>query len=360
MKKRMVCILFGGKSGEHEVSLKSAASVAKHLDRVKYGIILIGIEKGGKWYLQNEGHFTQIPGQGEALAIEELDKPVSVVPGDGIHQNNQRLDIDVVFPVLHGTYGEDGTVQGLLEIAGLPYVGAGVLGSSLAMDKEKTKKIWIEACLPVVNFIVIRDTSRSSLKRIKEAFPFPVFVKPAAAGSSVGITKVHSAKELLPALKDAFRFDIKVLVEPSITGREIECAVLGNALPEAFLPGEIIPVHEFYSYEAKYIDPEGAQLKYPADIPDDIRHRIMNLAVEAFRCAECSGMARVDFFWEDKSDRVYLNEINTIPGFTNISMYPKMCETSGLSYPELLGRLIDLAVERYSRRRALIYSYEKK
>ena len=359
MEKRKLCLLFGGKSGEHEVSLRSAASIVRHLDSARYQLIPIGIDRQGVWHLQDDSHFKSLSPSVEVLEIKTTDKPVAAVPGKGLCLSSEPLPIDVVFPVLHGTYGEDGTVQGLLEIAGLPYVGAGVLGSSLAMDKEKTKEIWKQAGLPVVNFIVIRDRSSKSIKKIEEALVFPLFVKPATAGSSVGITKVYSPSEILPALNTAFRYDNKVLAEQGIKGREIECAVLGNTHPESFKPGEIIPSHDFYDYNAKYIDPEGAHLKVPAEIPEKIQNRVMSLAIEAFLSAECSGMARVDFFLEKDSDLIFINELNTIPGFTSISMYPKMCEASGLSYPELINRLIDLAVERYAQKQDLTYFYEE-
>ncbi|UCF99968.1 MAG: D-alanine--D-alanine ligase [Spirochaetaceae bacterium] len=352
---RNVCILFGGRSGEHEVSCRSAASVAKNLDPNKYRQILIGIDKAGRWYLQHKAQFLK-EDYGERLEVATMAEVVSVVPGQGLGSPSGSLNVDVVFPVLHGTFGEDGTVQGLLEIADLPYVGAGVLGSSLAMDKAKTKEIWRQSGLPVVDFIVVRDGSSESTARILKKIPVPLFVKPVTAGSSVGITKVKSADQLQPALAEALRFDSKVMVEPAVDAREIECAVLGNESPQAFAPGEILPNHEFYSYEAKYIDPEGAELKLPADLPETLSHEIRSLAVAAFRAAECSGMARVDFFLERESDRILLNEINTIPGFTNISMYPKMCEASGLAYPKLLDRLIELALERHNRRRALRFS----
>lgn len=359
MKKREVCILFGGKSGEHEVSLKSAASVVLNLDAARYNVRLIGIDKQGAWYLQEKAYFQTIADQGEALQILERDKPVTAAPGRGLWANSEKIPTDIVFPVLHGTYGEDGTVQGLLEIADLPYVGAGVLGSSLAMDKEKSKIVWSEADLPVVDYLVIRSNSPAEIKRIEELFAFPFFVKPASTGSSVGITKVYSSSELPPALSSAFRFDVKVLIEAAVDAREIECSVLGNSDPQAFTPGEIIPSHDFYDYEAKYIDPQGALLKIPAEISKELQDRIKDLALAAFRSVECAGMARVDFFLEHDSDRVYINEINTIPGFTNISMYPKLCEASGLAYPELLARLIDLGLESYARRRGLHYSIDR-
>jgi D-alanine-D-alanine ligase len=350
-----VCLLFGGKSGEHEVSCRSAASVARNLDPARYRVQLVGIDPQGVWHYQNEGRYVREP-YGERLEIVPAKEPLCPVPGRGLQVGGSLLETDVVFPVLHGTFGEDGTVQGLLELAELPYVASGVLGSALAMDKEKTKQVWREAGLPVVDFFVLRELSEESLEQVRSRFGLPVFVKPACAGSSVGISRAGSAVELAAAVAEAFRYDSKVMVEPAVNAREIECAVLGNDRPVAFPPGEIIPTHEFYSYEAKYVDPDGARLEVPADLPPKVAERICALAVEAFRQVEAAGMARVDFFVERSSNRIYLNEINTIPGFTNISMYPRMCQAAGITYPELLDRLIELGRERFERRRALRFS----
>jgi D-alanine-D-alanine ligase len=355
MGQRTICILYGGRSGEHEVSCRSAASVSRNLDAEKYRQVLIGIDKAGLWHLQQEPRFERAD-YGERLVVLAESEAAAVIPGRGLGTSSGILEVDVVFPVLHGTFGEDGTVQGLLEMADLPYVGAGVLGSSLAMDKQKTKEIWKQTGLPVVEFVVVRDDSPESIAAVAQRFRMPVFVKPVTAGSSVGVTKVHRVEELPPAIAEALRFDTKAMVEPAVEGREIECAVLGNEPAEAFEPGEILPAHEFYSYEAKYVDPEGAELLLPADLPEATSRQIRELAVAAFQAVECSGMARVDFFLERGSRRILLNEINTIPGFTNISMYPKMCAASGLPYPELLERLIELAVERHDRRASLRYS----
>ncbi len=355
MNQPIICILYGGRSGEHEVSCRSAASVSRNLDPKKYGQVLIGIDKAGRWHLQRIPRFLNAD-YGVSLEVVPAAEPVSVVPGQGFSTPSGAVQADVVFPVLHGTFGEDGTVQGLLEMADLAYVGAGVLGSSLAMDKEKTKEVWRQSGLPVVDFMVLRDDSTRSTTAVLDRLSFPLFVKPVTAGSSVGVNKVHGPEELKAAIGEALRYDIKVMVEPAVQGREIECAVLGNESPRAFEPGEILPTHEFYSYEAKYIDPEGAQLKLPADLSDTTSREIRRLAVAAFQAVECCGMARVDFFLEGNNARILLNEINTIPGFTNISMYPKMCEASGLPYPELLDRLIELAVERHQRRKRLRYS----
>jgi D-alanine-D-alanine ligase len=356
-KPLTVCLLFGGRSGEHEVSLRSAASVSRNLDPGRYRQVLIGIDKAGVWHLQARGSFRR-ESYGERLELVPARRPVSVVPGRGLAVGARRIEADVVFPVLHGTFGEDGTVQGLLEVAGLPYVGAGVLSSSLAMDKDKTKEVWRRAGLPVLDSLTLRDASPASVEAVRARFPLPVFVKPSAAGSSVGIRKVSDPAGLAPALQEALRYDTKALVEPAVEAREIECSVLGNEQPQAFPPGEVIPRHEFYSYEAKYLDPDGAELRLPAELPDGARERVMRLAEAAFRAVEASGMARVDFFVEKTGGRIWINEINTLPGFTNISMYPKMCEVGGLAYARLLDRLIELALERHRQRSGLLFSRE--
>ena len=350
-----VCLLFGGKSGEHEVSCRSAASVARNLDPDRYQVLLVGIDQDGVWHHQEHGRFVP-EAYGERLEIVPASRPMAVIPGRGLEVGGAPLPVDVVFPVLHGSFGEDGTVQGLLELAELPYVGAGVLGSSLCMDKEKTKQLWREAGLPVVDSLVLRDASAPALRGAMDRFGFPVFVKPVCAGSSVGISRVAAAQDLTAALREAFRYDTRVMIEPAVDAREIECAVLGNEQPEAFPPGEIVPAHEFYSYEAKYVDPEGARLEIPADLPADLQKQVRTLAVQAFLQVQASGKARVDCFLERNSNRVYLNEINTIPGFTNISMYPKMCEAAGIPYAALLNRLIELGVERHERRRGLRFA----
>ncbi|MFO7848637.1 MAG: D-alanine--D-alanine ligase family protein, partial [Spirochaetia bacterium] len=297
---------------------------------------------------------------------------VYAMPGDGLYCGGDSLKLDAVFPVLHGTYGEDGTIQGFLETAQLPYVGAGVLGSSLSMDKAVVKRVWMQAGLKVIPFILARKeklvstdgTEGANLdaaafetlrKEAEESFSYPLFVKPSRAGSSVGVARVENKDELAEALAEAFRFDTKVLVEPEIRGREIECSVIGNEKPEAFVPGEIVPSHQFYDYKAKYVDPEGAKLLVPAPLGKAEQEVVKKTAILAYRAAEAEGMARVDCFIEGVSGEVYLNEINTIPGFTGISMFSKLCEASGLSYPSMLERIIELAHRRYSRQAALTY-----
>ncbi|HUW41313.1 MAG TPA: D-alanine--D-alanine ligase family protein [Rectinemataceae bacterium] len=379
--KRIV-ILYGGRSGEHEVSLMSAASIVRHIDLKTFEPILVGIDKDGVWHLQEkdlpvrqrmaEGPLPLLPGprvvvapaaglfavEGEAWRGEASGKA-----GSGGSTKIRALPCDLVFPVLHGTFGEDGTVQGLLEVAGLPYVGASVLGSALGMDKEKAKELWLRAGLPVVPFLAVRkgelgtQESEELLRRkVGARFGWPAFVKPACAGSSVGATKVDSAEELVPAIREALAWDTKVLVEPFVNAREIECSVLGNASPAAYGPGEVAPTHEFYDYEAKYVDPDGARLEVPAAISEEQAERVRSVALAAYIACEISGMARVDFFLDKRTGEVLLNELNTIPGFTHISMYPRMCEAGGISYTALITKLAELAIEKHALRASLRFS----
>lgn len=381
-KKIRVGVIFGGKSSEHEVSLASAASIIASIDKDKYEVVPIGITKAGRWVL-GEGAKKLIPQRvieaGRPILIppdpevrEILPLPISAEGRGGsttsLTERRSRLPlesnaIDVVFPVLHGRFGEDGTIQGLLELAGIPYVGGGVLASAVGMDKDVMKRLFRDAGLPIPKFLVFRaedlNSHGSACKRsIATKIRFPCFIKPANSGSSVGIHKAHSVNELDAALTDALRYDEKVLVEEGIVGREIECSVLGNQAPVASVPGEVIPIHEFYDYEAKYID-EGSRLIIPAKLSKTQVKMVRKLAVAAYKAIDCTGMARVDFFVEKPSGKVYVNEINTIPGFTQISMYPKLWEASGISYPELIDRLLQLAMERHSSRSGLICSYEK-
>ena len=317
--KRTVAVLYGGRSGEHEISLRSAESVIAALRTERYDVLKFFIDKDGRW------------------------SPNAIQPEPG-----RNPGIDVVFPVLHGTFGEDGTVQGLLDLADLPYVGAGVLGSSACMDKEVTKRLLHEAGIPVVEFYVAAESRANP-------FGYPVFVKPANLGSSVGISKARSAEELQRAIETAQQYDSRVLVERAIVGQELECAVLGNEAPQAATPCEILPSREFYDYDDKYLL-DKAQVRLPAGLPDAELQKIRQIAVKAFLAVHCAGMARVDFLREQTTGRLYVNEINTIPGFTSISMYPKMWEHAGVSMAELVDRLIELAMERHARRKALRYS----
>jgi D-alanine-D-alanine ligase len=350
MKKQKVVVLFGGRSGEHEVSIRSAASIIGALDRDRYEVIPVAISKTGRW-LPPADSAALLPDGSIPAAAASSAVVISREPGS-------TAGVDVVFPVLHGTFGEDGTVQGFLELADVAYVGAGVLGSACGMDKDVMKRLFREAGLPTVEHMaLLRQDRTHRLDEIEQRFGYPAFVKPANLGSSVGITKAHNREELGAALDLAAKYDRKILVERSIAGREIECAVLGNDQPEASLPGEIVPSHEFYDYEAKYID-EGSQIIIPAALDEQQTREVQRLAVAAFRAVECNGLARVDFFLEESTGRILLNEINTMPGFTSISMYPKMWEASGLSYKDLISRLIELAVERHAEKKATSYERE--
>ena len=359
MSRRRVAVLFGGRSAEHEISCISARSVIDALDPEHVEVVPIGISKDGRWHLlpgppahpAESGRMPEIdPAEGTEVELATEGAARELVGADG-----SRAPIDVVFPVLHGPMGEDGAVQGLLELAGVPYVGAGILGSAVGMDKAVQKVLFKAAGLPVAPWIVVRepewDEDPEGVSARAEALGFPLFVKPATLGSSVGISKAHDHVELGRALAEAFRYARKSVVERGVQPvRELECAVLGNDDPVASVVGEIVPEgHEFYDYAAKYLDTEGARLVIPADLPSGLSDRIQRAAVTAFHAVECWGMARVDFFVS--GDELWINEINTIPGFTSISMYPKLWQASGLPYPELIDRLLDLSVERHDLER---------
>jgi D-alanine-D-alanine ligase len=354
--KTKVILLFGGRSAEHEISLLSARNVLAALDRDRFEPALIGIDRAGRWHRESERTLAAATGDPRALALDAAAPIVGIE--EGLTAAAQADDV-VVFPVLHGTFGEDGTVQGLLELGDVAYVGAGVLGSAIGMDKDVAKRLLREAGIPVVDFALVtasafsRDPAAALVPAA--ALGYPLFVKPANAGSSVGVSRVVGPSGLEPAVRAALAFDRKVLVERAVDAREIECAVLGNDDPLASIPAEILVHHPdgFYSYDAKYVDPDGASWKIPAEIPAAAAARIQALAVATFRTLELSGMARVDFFMERGSGAVYVNEVNTIPGFTAASMYPKMWEVSGLPQKALLSKLIDLALERRDTRRAL-------
>ena len=365
-----VGVLFGGRSGEHEVSLASAESILRYIDQAKYEIVPIGITREGRWLASGDplaalkyggAHGSVASGHGgeRVLPAALLPDPVhgglvTWSEGEASSELRELVSVDVVFPVLHGTFGEDGTIQGLLEIAGLPYVGAGVLGSSLGMDKGKMKWQFRARGLPLADFMEIRRSRferdpEPVLAEIEQTLGLPAFIKPARLGSSVGVSKARTRSELRDALTLAAEFDDRLIAEQNINARELECSVLGNEEPIASVVGEIIPAREFYDYEAKYLD-EGSKLVIPAEISNGISDEIRAMAIEAFDAVDCAGMARVDFFLERDTNRVLLNEINTIPGFTNISMYPKLWEASGLSYGDLIDRLIQLAIERHADR----------
>lgn len=355
--KLRIGIVFGGRSGEHEVSVASARSIMAAIDPEKYEIIPIAITHAGQW----------LPGVApQQLAAPGDNSNVEPLPGEltgdingfarlPTVQSTDAAAIDVIFPVLHGTYGEDGAMQGMLEMAGLPYVGCGVLGSALGMDKDKAKRLFQASGLTVVPWLTIyrRDVDRAldaTVAQVVGRFGYPVFVKPANLGSSVGVSKAHDAEELATALRLASRYDRTIVVEQAIDCREIECAVLGNDDPEASVVGEIVPSKEFYDYEAKYLDGGASRLLIPASLPDEVALRVRQMAIEAFRALDLSGLARVDFFLDRIDGTIYLNEVNTLPGFTEISMYPKLWEASGLPYPQLIDRLIALAIERHADR----------
>jgi D-alanine-D-alanine ligase len=361
-KRLRVGVLFGGRSGEHEVSLASAASVIRGLDPAKYEPVPIGITKEGHWRI-GVGAQKMLPevlrgGDPVMMTADPTDASLMPLKGGGAAQH-----LDVIFPVMHGTFGEDGTIQGLLDLAGLPFVGAGVLGSAIGMDKDVAKRLLQVAKIPVVPWITVhRHDWESNPKQIQRAieskFKYPVFVKPATLGSSVGMTKVHSRAELAPALNLAAEFAMKILVEKAMVAREIEVSVLGNHDPKASIPGEIVPHREFYDYTAKYLE-DGTQLLIPAKLKAAQVKTIQSLAVAAFRALELSGMARVDFFLEKRAPgKLFLNEVNTIPGFTSISMYPKLWEASGIPFRELIDRLIALALEQHAEKARTKYEIE--
>jgi D-alanine-D-alanine ligase len=362
-KKRLrVGIFFGGRSGEHEVSLISAASVIQALDKEKYEAVPIGITKTGQWLAGTAAHkmLPEILMTGESVMLSADPNVAALVPVGASRPD--ALHVDVVFPVLHGTYGEDGTVQGLLDLAGLPYVGSGVLGSAVGMDKDMQKRLFQQAKLPVVEFLAFQraeweKSPAKVIRAIRKKFRFPVFVKPATLGSSVGMTKAHDAKELSSAMDFAAEFAQKIVVERAIRGREIELSILGNEDPKASIPGEIVPHREFYDYAAKYLE-EGTRLLIPAKLSRAQIKKFQDYAVRAFRSLECLGMARVDFFLEHRTGKIYLNEINTIPGFTSISMYPKLWEASGLKYRDLLNQLIELALSQHHEKQRTKYTIE--
>jgi D-alanine-D-alanine ligase len=396
MKKIRVGILFGGRSGEHEVSLLSAASVFNAIDKDKYEVVPIGITKEGRWVTSADaerllhGEFEDTkhlragdpeatPGaavlaKGESVVVPpEPQRHGSITPFEtdaSSHVLTRRaadraIDVDVIFPVLHGTFGEDGTIQGLLELADMPYVGAGVLGSAAGMDKDIMKALFRAAGLPIVKHVTLlrsewEANAKNIQKRVQSKLKYPVFVKPANLGSSVGISKAHDRKELGPAIEEAAKFDRRIVIEQGVGGskqkaREIECSVLGNDKPEASLPGEIVPNTEFYDYNAKYLD-EGAQPIIPAKLTKNETKEVQRLAIGAFQAVDCAGLARVDFLMDPKTRKIYLNEINTMPGFTSISMYPKLWAASGISYSDLIGRLIQLGLERHEEKKKNQYS----
>lgn len=361
--KLRVGVLFGGRSGEHEVSVNSAYSVAQALDRSRYAVSLIGIDPQGHWHAVDDATLERL--NRDRLAVEtSASRPVVMLPEPRSARGSTDAataggfpPLDVVFPVLHGTFGEDGCIQGLLELADLPYVGSGLLGSAVGMDKDVQKRLLRDAGLPVLPFATLTRAAHArspgTAAVSAAAFGYPVFVKPANLGSSVGISRVTDPGGLDDALALAFAYDDKVVVERGIRAREIECAVLGNDAPRASIPGEVRPRAAFYSYEAKYLDPNGAELLIPAPIDAALAAEVQRLALAVFQALDGAGMARVDFLLDEGSGELFVNELNSIPGFTPVSMYPKLWEHSGVPYPALLDRLIELALERHAHRQRL-------
>lgn len=356
MKKLRVGILFGGKSAEHEVSVRSARNVYDALDREKFEPVLIGIDPQGKWLAADSKKLLEAPADATDRRVDANEgEAVLVIPEsggelmpEGYGESNK---VDVVMPILHGPFGEDGTVQGLLKLADIPFVGPGVLGSAVGMDKDVMKRLLRDAGVAVGDYVAVRRGEQLEDSRVDE-LGLPLFVKPANLGSSVGISKVSDRSKLQEALDQAFLYDNKVLIERAITGREFECGVLGNEHPEASVVGEVLPARDFYSYEAKYIDENGAAVVIPADIPPEVAEEIRKIAAKTFQVLECEGLSRVDVF-VTPDNHVIVNEINTLPGFTSISMYPKLWEATGVSYTNLITKLIDLAIERHERDKQL-------
>jgi D-alanine-D-alanine ligase len=360
MKKTVVGILFGGKSAEHEISLLSAKNVFEAIDREKFEPVLVGIDKSGRWLFMNDAQKFLLNSDNPALvSLNTAGKSATLQPENqslltlDTGNSFESIQIDVMFPILHGPFGEDGTIQGFLKLADIPFVGSGVLGSAVGMDKDAMKRLLRDAQIPIGKFITVKSHEKTPSFEEAEAFlGKPLFVKPANMGSSVGISKVHNENEYTAALKEAFQYDTKIIIEENISGREIECAVLGNEEPAASVPGEIIPSHDFYSYDAKYLDENGAALEIPAKIDESTKERIQKLAVKVFQTLCCEGLSRVDFFLKENGE-IIVNEINTMPGFTKVSMYSKMWEASGVSYTQLITRLIELAVKRHEKERQL-------
>jgi D-alanine-D-alanine ligase len=359
-----VGVLYGGRSGEHEVSRCSGASVFSALDRSKYNVIAIGIDYDGAWYPQKNAEIVKDPAFGNVLSIKKKGQwTVDTLANLGKlvlreRESGETVTVDCVFPAIHGTFCEDGTIQGLLDLTGAAYVGAGVLGSSAGLDKDATKRILRDSGIPVVPWITVTRTSWKKnpdtiVSQAVKEFGFPFFVKPANAGSSVGVHKIKNEKEAIEKITDSLQYDITVIIEKGVNAREIECAVLGNGDPKASVLGEVIPNHEFYSYEAKYLDADGARLEIPANIDIALSDNIRALAVKGYLALYLSGMARVDFFLDKDTGDIFLNEPNTLPGFTSISMYPKLWAETGLPYAELLDKLISLALERKKDRSSI-------
>ena len=357
---KRVGILFGGKSAEHEVSLLSARNIWEAIDRTQFEPVLVGIDKSGHWLINDAERFLLNFDDPSRISLNTEGKPVALQPQKrglfSVENTGNRfsaIPLDVVFPILHGPFGEDGTIQGFLKLADIPFVGSGVLGSAIGMDKDTMKRLLRDSGIPIGKFMTVKSHEQAPLfAEIEAVFGKPFFIKPANMGSSVGISKIRDEAEYASAVKDAFQYDIKIIIEEFIPGREIECAVLGNEKPVASVPGEVIPSHDFYSYDAKYLDEKGATLEIPAKLDVETQKRVQELAVKVFQVLCCEGLSRVDFFLKENGE-IIVSEINTIPGFTKFSMYPKLWEASGVSYKELITRLIDLAVSRFEKERVL-------
>lgn len=360
MGKQKVGIIFGGKSSEHEVSLQSAKNIIEAIDRTKYSVVLIGIDKKGKWYLFEEESYLLHAKDPKLIRLNTPVAPITLTFGDDggrlLHaKTGEELEaIDIAFPIVHGTSGEDGSLQGIFRLANLPFVGPDVLGSAVCMDKDIAKRLLQFANINVAKGLTFHRIEREQIdyEEVSQKLGETLFIKPANQGSSVGVNKATSKETFDQAIDEAFKFDHKLIVEEAIDGREIECSVLGNEEPIVSLPGEILPQTEFYSYESKYIDDDGADLQVPAKLTTKLTEKIQQMCLKAYQTLECEGLARVDVFLTE-GEEVYVNEINTLPGFTKISMYPKLWEVSGISYTELITRLIELAVERHERDRLL-------
>jgi D-alanine-D-alanine ligase len=357
--KHTIAILAGGPSTEHKISLLSANSIIKAIDKTKYHVHVIGIDHETRYWLYPSGDFLDFPEDTKRIALKNNAEEVFIRNIDGKvvcldTSGTARLTIDLFFPVLHGTYGEDGVIQGVFTSVGAAYTGVGLMASAVGMDKDMAKRLWRDAGIPVADFLCIKKHEKSSVtfEAAKQKLGLPMFVKPANAGSSVGVSKVSSEEEFYTALEEAFRFDTKLLIEEAVIGKEVECAVLGNEYPEASVMGEIIPKASFYSYEAKYLDDDGAAMAIPANMDEKTSDQLRSLAVKAFQTIGCEGLSRVDFFLTAEG-KIVLNEINTLPGFTSISMYPKLWEATGLPYSQLIDRIISLGFERYERDKKL-------
>ncbi len=358
MNKLNLCIIFGGKSAEHEVSLQSAYNIVEAVDKEKYSLTLIAMNKEGKFYLCDSLNFLENIDNPKDIKIKNTDNQIAFVPGErgssiySLRDNKMIDSIDVIFPIIHGPFGEDGSLQGLLKLIDVPFVGAGVVGSAVGMDKDIMKRLLRDNDIDIADFIIYRDILEADYLSAKDKLGIPMFIKPANLGSSVGISKVTNQDEFLNGLEEAFRFDGKVIVEEFIDGREIECAVKGNLKTKVTFPGEILPTDEFYSYEAKYINETGAVLKIPAELDNNIADNIKEIAKETYKLLETRGLARIDFFVT--KDRILVNEINTLPGFTKISMYPKLWKNEGVEYSDLIDELIVFAIEEFDNNDKLL------